>query len=270
MASAEQTAKELARLKEVGKWKMEAGDATDDFTTKYIPAKVAAGAQKAMEKAASASEQVVGTSQGTIESGDSAATDRASTAPSSAIIGKEPGVGDHASSAAAEAVNAVAGKADEATKQVVGKSTRIHESTASEASDSASSVASSLGPSASSIASKAPKKVYGGAMAQNVLGQKPILDDVISDDDDASYSEKMQDMVKQAGAHYADVTKAVSEALVGATTSQGAVESASSVADDQYSRALSAASSVLYGSETGAVESATSVAAGRYAQAVAA
>jgi hypothetical protein len=64
-----------------------------------------------------------------------------------------------------------------------------------------------------------------------------------------------------------DVTKAVSEALMKATT-QGTVESASSVADDKYSQALEAASIALYGSQTGVVESATSVAAEKYSEAV--
>ncbi len=245
-------------MKEVGKWKIEAGDATDDFTTKYIPAKVAAGAQKAMDQASLASEKIIGASQGTVESMLSKATDKAANAKSSvasAVVGTEPGVADQASSKVAEVVSLV-------SDAVPGSSTPLTESVM----NAASSVASS----ASSIASKAPKKVYGGAMAQKVVGQKPILDDVIIDDDDTTYSEKLQGMVNQAGAQYADITKAVSEALMRATTTQGNIESASSVADDQYSRALSAASSVLYGSETGAVESATSAAAGRYAQAVAA
>lgn len=295
MASAEATAKELARLKEVGKWKLEAGDATDDFSTRHIPGKAAAGAQKAMEKARSASETIVGTSQGNVESVVSGAQDKASKAASSVsstVIGTEPGVANQASSKAAEAVKSASDEVYEASAQMVGTSTGRHESIASEASDSATSIAStvsdaipgsstpytekassavsSFSSSASSVASEAPKRVYGGAMAQNVVGQKPILDDVISDDDDATYSEKLQDMVNHAGAQYADITNAVSEALIKATSTQGTVESASSVADDQYSKALSAASSVLYGSETGAVESATSVAAGRYAQAVAA
>ena len=107
-------------------------------------------------------------------------------------------------------------------------------------------------------------------MAQKVGEQKPIFDDVFSDgdDDDATYSEKMQSMVNQAGDRFADVTKAVSEALMKAGTTQGTVESVSSVADQQYSKALAAASSVLYGTETGAIESATGVAAGKYAHAV--
>ena len=105
-------------------------------------------------------------------------------------------------------------------------------------------------------------------MAQKVGEQKPILDDVFNDDDDATYSEKIQSMVNQAGDKFADVTKAVSEAIMQAKTTQGTVESASSVADEQYSKALAAASNILYGTETGAVESATSIAAGKYAQAV--
>ena len=37
MSIAEETAKELGRLKEVAKWKIAARDASDDFETKYVP-----------------------------------------------------------------------------------------------------------------------------------------------------------------------------------------------------------------------------------------
>ena len=314
MASAEKTAKELARLKEVGKWKMEAGDVSDDFSTKYIPPQAAAAAQKVVEKASSASEQ---------------ATEQASDAASSAssvVIGTEPGVAEKATSKVAEAasvaseqasvasekaseavvgtpqpkserlVSAVKEKAEQvasdASEAIIGTPPPLHESTASEASDSAasaasavseavsgsstpitesvSSAASSVSSSASSAASKASKKVYGGAMAQKVGERKPILDDVISDDDDSTYSETMQKMVDQAGDKYADITNAVSEALMKATSTQGTVESASSVADEQYSKALAAASSVLYGAQQGTAESVTSAASEKYAQAVSA
>jgi len=295
MASAEETAKELARLKEVGKWKLEAGDVSDDFSTRYIPAKAAAGAQKAMGMGSSVSEQVIGTSQGTVEAAVSDATEKAANAASSAssaIVGTEPDVGEQASSKATVAASLASEKAKEASKKVIGSSTPAYESMASEASgsassvasaifdavsgsstsvsESASSVASSASSSPSSIAGQASKKVYGGAMAQEVREQKPVLDDVISDDDDATYSEKVQDMVNQAGDKYADITRAVSDALLKATSTKGTVESASSIADEQYSKALAAASSVLYGTQTGAVEQATSEAAGKYAQAVAA
>ena len=322
MASAEETAKELARLKEVGKWKMEAGDVTDDFSTKYVPPQAAAAAQKVVDEASSASEQVMGASQGTLESLRSQATEQASHAvsiASSVVAGTEPGMMEKASSevvdgailASEKASEAVVGTlqpkaesvisaakemahqvASDASEAVGGTPQPIHESVASQASDSVasaasaisevvsgsstpiiesvSSAASSVGSSVSSLASKASKKVYGGAMAQIVGEQKPILDDDISDDDDSTYSETMQKIVDQAGNKYADVTNAVREALMKATSTQGTVESASSVADEQYSKALAAASSVLYGTKQGTAESVTSAASERYTQAVSA
>lgn len=272
MASAEQTAKELARLKEVGQWKIEAGDISDDFSTKYMPADTAARAQKVIDNAKSVSEHVIGTSQGTVESAISEATTKALDAASSAssvAVGTEPGVVEQATSSVADIASGVSGTASEA---IVGTPKPKTESIVSAAKDKADQIASEASETVNGTPapSQASKRVYGGAMAQNVGEQKPILDDVISDDDndDATYSEKMQDMVNQAGDKFADVTKAVSEALFKAGTTQGTAESVSSVADGQYSKALAAASSVLYGTETGAVESATSVAAGNYAKAV--
>ena len=289
MASAEKTAKELARLKEVGQWKIEAKDVSDDFSTKHMPAAAAAGAQKVMDNVSSASKYVVGTSQGSAESAVSVATEKASDAAlsvSSAAVGTEPGVIELASS---HVMGAASGASERVSEAVVGTTKPKAESVVSAAKDkadqissgarkivdgtpapaeSASSGASSVISSGSSVASQASKKVYGGAMAQKVGEQKPILDDVFNDDDDATYSEKIQSMVNQAGDKFADVTKAVSEAIMQAKTTQGTVESASSVADEQYSKALAAASNILYGTETGAVESATSIAAGKYAQAV--
>ena len=322
MASAEETAKELARLKGVGKWKMEAGDVSDDFSTKYVPPQVAAAAQKVVEKASSASEQVLGTSQGTLESVVSQVTEQASDAASSAssvVIGTEPGMAERATSKVAEAASVASEKACEAvvgtpqtkservvsaakekaeqvasdaSEAIIGTPPPLHEFIASEASDSAASAASavseavsgsftpitesvpsaasSVGSSASSAANKASKKVYGGAMAQKVSERKPILNDIISDNNDSTYSETIQKIVDQAGDKYADITNAVSEALMKATSTQGTVESASSVADEQYSKALAAASIVLYGTQQGTAESVTSAASEKYAQAVSA
>ena len=289
MASAEQTAKELARLKEVGQWKIEAGDISDDFSTKDMAAAAAARAQKVIDNANSVSEHVLGTSQGTVESAISEATEKAldaASSASSAAVGTEPGFVEQASSSVVDLASGVSETASEAimgtpepkAESIVSAVKDKANQIASEASEtiigtpapaeSASNRANSVVSSASSVASQASKKVYGGAMAQKVGEQKPILDDVFSDDDDATYSEKMQSMVNQAGDKFADVTQAVSEALLKARTTQGTAESVSSMADEQYSKALAAASSVLYGTETGAVESATSVAAGKYAKAV--
>ena len=304
MAVAEETAKELSRLKEVGKWKIQAIDTSDDYSTKYLPPKAANVGQKIMDIAGSASEQVAGISQGSIESMTSTAKEAASDAASSAsslVIGSEPGVVERlsskfsdASSSASDSVvgtpapgaeylssakNMAAEKVKDASKAAIGTSTPAYESVASQASLSASSAASVVSEGvagsstrgvsgAASVASKASSKVFAGAMAQNVGERKPILDDVV--DDDTTYSEKIQSMVDQAGDKYADITKAVSEALMKPASSQGSVESLSSVADAQYSSALAAASSVLYGTKQGTAESVTSVAAGKYAEAVAA
>lgn len=431
MGTAEDTAKELSRLKEVGRWKIQTGDASEDFSTKYVPARAAAAGQKVMEKINSASEGIVGTSQGSMESVASQASQAVADAAagiSSQVIGTQPGMveqaatrisaavggtsqsvhesvasvasekatqatskmveaasaasekasdvtsnaaemasgvtsrvsemasdaasqasemASEASSVASEKVDgfklkfvstsakvsaAVAGtqqpigdsiisvaisKASEAiigteqpmtesmvsaaskkldqaksvaSEQVIGTPAPIHESLASEVSrslhsaasaisevipgsstpltESISSAASSVSSSASSVASKASKKVFAGAMAQRVEVREPILDDVINDDE--TYSEKMQSMISQAGDKYADITRAVSDALLQPTSTQGSVESITSIASEQYSSALAAASSVLYGAEQGTGEGVMGVASGKYAEAVAA
>lgn len=307
MAVAEETAKELTRLKEVGKWKIQAMDSSDDFSTKYVPPQAANVGQKLKDKVRSASEQVVGTPQGSVDSASNA-----DSSSSSQVVGTEPGVAERLSSkfsdASSSASDSVAGtpapdtgylssardvaaeKVEQASQAVVGTSTPVYESAASQVSqiassaasvvsngvvgsssrltDSVSSAASSASSRVASPASKASSKIFAGAMAQKVGERKPILDDVI--DEDATYSEKIQSMVDQAGDKYADITKAVSEALLKPSSTQGSVESISSVANEQYSSAFAAASSVLYGTRQGTAESVTSVAAGKYAEAVAA
>ena len=258
MAIAEDSAKELRRLKEVGIWKLQSADGSDNFSTKYVPPKAAKQGQKVMEQASTVGEQAY----------DGAA--EAASSASSVIVGTEAGYLEQASSLLAEAsgqpdADSVfaaakdnAGQVSEqASEAFIVTNTPVHESVMSEASTSASSVAS-----------EASKKVYGGAMAQAVKEQKPILDDLV--DEDATYSEQMQGMVDQAGERYADVTRAVSEALFQATKTQGTAESVTSVASEQYSKALEAASSALYGTQQGSAESVTSVAAAKYSEAVAA
>lgn len=107
--------------------------------------------------------------------------------------------------------------------------------------------------------------IFPGAMAQEVKGSHPILDDIF-DDDGPTFSEQLQQVVNDAGDSYAEVTRAVSEAMYG--TQQGAVESVTSVASEQYSRALEAASSALYGTPQGTGESIISAASDAYERAV--
>ena len=336
MAIAEDAAKELVRLKEVGMWKVESGDATDDFRTRIMPAKAALAGQKVMDTISSASQSVLGTSQGTVELMASEATQRAADASDyvlEAILGSSTLIGDSiisavstkisetfygtpqprvesvvsaASTKISEAVygtpqpkvesvvSAASKKADQAfqkaSKVIIGTPAPVYESLASELSrsvrsassvisealpsssfsDSASSVISSASDSTSSVASHASQKVFGGAIAQEVEDRIPIFDGLINEDDEASYSEKMQSIISQAADKYSDVTQAVSDALFKATSTQGPGESITSLASEQYNSALAAASSVLYGTSQGTGEILSSVASSRYAQAVAA
>lgn len=243
MAIAEDSAKELRRLKEVGIWKLQSADGSDDFSTKYVPPKAAKQGQKVMEQVSTVGEQAYNraASSGYVEQ-------------ASSLLAEASGQPD-ADSVFAAAKDKAGQVSEQASEAFIGTNTPVYESVMSEASTSASSVAS-----------EASKKVYGGAMAQAVKEQKPILDDLV--DEDATYSEQMQGMVDQAGERYADVTRAVSEALFQATKTQGTAESVTSVASEQYSKALEAASSALYGTQQGSAESITSVAAAKYSEAV--
>ncbi|KEF52083.1 uncharacterized protein A1O9_11709 [Exophiala aquamarina CBS 119918] len=108
--------------------------------------------------------------------------------------------------------------------------------------------------------------VFAGAMAQEVKGSNAILDDVFDNDEGGTFSEQLQQVVNEAGDSYAEVTRAVSEALYG--TKQGTVQSMTSVASEQYASALSAASSVLYGAPRSPGESIVDGASHTYEQAV--
>ena len=121
---------------------------------------------------------------------------------------------------------------------------------------------------ASSVASKMSSKFFAGAMAQELNGQLPILDDIVDDGDDSTFSEKLQNVVSEAGDRYVDVTKAVSEAIYG--TAQGTAESVTSIASERYSSALAVASSVLYGGGQGTAQRLSGVANEKYSEAIAA
>jgi hypothetical protein len=111
--------------------------------------------------------------------------------------------------------------------------------------------------------------VWGGVAAQVLVeARDPVFDDVIEDDEDENYSVKLQSIVADAGDRAAELTRAVSEALLGATKTQGSVESATSIASEQYAKAIAAASKALYGTQQQPLESATSVASVKFADAV--
>jgi hypothetical protein len=292
MGIAEETAKELVRLEDVARWKLWAEDSTNDFNNKKVPVRVFKAAQAVVENveeaASKASEAVIGSetpATGSIASAVKESAASASSKLSEAVIGTEPNVAEKAATAVSEAVIGSSAATDSISSAAI--------SVASDASTAADSVVSAVKSkedqvkeaivgtpapplfqasasieSTASVASEAPKKVWGGAMAQHVEAKQIIYEDIIDDSDDTSYSEKIQSVVSEAGDRAVDVTRAISEALFGASSTQGSAESVTSLASEQYEKALSAASSVLYGTEQGAIESVSSVAADKYAQAV--
>ena len=368
MDTAEKAAKELARLKETGRWKISTGDSSGDWTAKVMPAAAAVAGQKVMDKVSEVSEAVAGTStpqrtvdsvismasasaaealasgsslassmsssvvgtpqgsvesvvaaaggsaksfadkasssiigtqqgsvesvtsiarasaisiidqasssiigtpQGSVESVASIATESASSLlvkASSLIVGKEPGFMEEASSSIHSAASVVSKSVSDGSNSMTSLSSSVSSSLSKKASDTSSSI----GSSASSVASIASKKVFGGAMAQFVEAKQIIYEDTIDDSDDDSYSEKIQSMASEAGDRFAEITKAVSDALLKPTSTQGASESLTSLAAEQYSSALAAASSALYGPKQGAGESLASVVSGQYSDAVSA
>lgn len=275
MLVAEEAAVELGRLKEVGKWKIHAGDLSDDFSTRYVPAAVAAAGSNIVDKISAAGEKIAGQSRDSLNSvlddvfndgneGDriSAAKDKINqivAGASEAIIGTP-----------VPAYESIASIASESLENAASAVSKIMLKSSTPLTESASSAMSSISSSASSAASVASKKIFAGAMAQKVEKQEPIFDDEIVDDSEEAYSEKFKSIVDEGGDRFADVTKAVSDALLRHKTEQGSVQSLSAVADEQYSRAIAAASSVLYGTQQGTAESITSLAGRKYAEAVAA
>lgn len=271
MSIASKNVNELVRLKDVAKWKLWADDATDDFTNNTVPPRARKAAQQVVDNLGDASSKV-----------------------SEAIVGSETPVSESIASSIKSAASDASSKISEASSKVsqsvIGSETPSAQSVLSQASsvvvDGASSVssgASEAASSASSIASEAkdaivekassatasPKKVWGGVAAQVLVeAREPVFDDVIEDDEDETYSVKLQSMVADAGDRASELSRAVSEALLGATKTQGSVESATSLASEQYAKAIAAASSALYGTQQQPLESATSVASVKFADAV--
>lgn len=384
MAVAEDAAKELGRLKDVAKWKVEAGDATNDFSTKVVPARAAKVKQQVVDKVEEASEAVLGSEQGTVESATSTFSEQAASVASevsssassasskaseavagsqspdlkaaasesaesvssilsaaepstptavnaiiseisesaaeaassgsSAVVGTESGVSDSATDAVSSASEAIigteSGVTDSATDSVSSASKSLSPKAASilaagkaekdaasesassaadkaeatyaaaadgtqeilgsvvdEASSSASSASSAASEQASKASETASSKVFLGANAQVLVeAREPILDDVL--DDDASYSERLQSILDGAADQASALTQAVADALKPSTTAEGVVESATSLASEQYESAIAAASSALFGPEKGTVEQGTEAARAQYESAV--
>jgi hypothetical protein len=153
-------------------------------------------------------------------------------------------------------------------ESITSKATDIFESVVSAASTKTEEISSAIvgTPAAASSIESEISKVFGGAMAANVQARQVVLENDFVDDD--TYGDKIQSMISAAGEKASDLTNAVSQALIKPTETHGSVESISSLASEQYAKAMSAASSALYGTTPGAVEGLSSAAADKYKQAV--
>jgi hypothetical protein len=271
MAIASNMVAELVRLKDVSKSKIWAGDDSDDFSDKVFMPRVRHAAQQVMDNVQGASSQVSEAIQGSstplaesIASSVNEAYSDVSSQASEAIQGSSTPLAESVVSSVKEAASKASSQASEAVQ-----GTPSSESLLSQASSKASEIVDDSASMASE-AYESPKKVFGGVNAQAAPEAKQVVFDqpLDDEDDEDTYSSKLQSIVADAGDQAAEISRAVSEALLGPSKTQGNVESASSIANEQYAKALAAASSVLYGTEQPVLESATSVASDKYAQAV--
>jgi len=262
---------ELVRLKDVSKWKIWAGDASDDFSDKKVPVRVHKAAQQVLDTvegaSAQVSEAVLGSSTPRSESLVSSVKDAYSAVSSHASEVVQSDATPLTENIVSSAKSAVSEGSSGAS--VVTQGTPPLDSLVSQASSKASDGVSE-GSSIASAAYESPEKVFGGVNAQAIPQVMPVvLEGLLDDGDDHSaYYDELQNVVADAGERAAELSRAISEALLGATKTQGSGASVSSLASEQYSRAFAAASSVLYGTKQPAVESATRVASDKFAQAV--
>lgn len=141
MSIAEGAAKELARLREAGRWKISNGDTSDDWSTKVMPV-----VEKLKEKVSEASEAIIPTSQSTLESVASVAsssavdgTSSASSVPTSQISEAQSSTSDHvesASSIVGEASSSTIGTQQETIRSVISAASASASSIVDQASSS--------------------------------------------------------------------------------------------------------------------------------------
>lgn len=233
MAIAEDAAKELARLKDVGKWKIQAREVSEDFETRTeAPPPLPKPEEETVEEAESEEPfQEIDEPEETptvVENVTETTTVKIELADATP---KAPG--DSESDEITDADELEQLGSEQAKDEAV-----ITEST-----------------------------VWGGVAAQIVTNQVPVFDD---DEDETSFADHIKSLASEAGERYAEATRAVGEALFAQPSAPSYGEQAASMASEQYSRALEAASSVLYGTTPSAGEQIATAASEKYEQAVSA
>jgi hypothetical protein len=262
MKLAETAATELMRLKDVAKWKVQAHDSSEDFSSKILPAKavkaahsIASAGSENVKQAMSSASSVVHPSSAPsgvdyLETLKENVDEAISTVKSAASAASKKMAHSHSSGE-----SMAASVSSTAFGHVSPTSLPLEKDTQEELSD--------LGQSMSTIQ---PAKVWGGAAAAFVDAKQVFLDDDESD----SWSEQISSLLAAAGDKASELTSAVSAALLKPTSTQGTVESVTSLASEQYAKALSAASSALFGTPQPMTDSVANAISDKYAQAVSA
>lgn len=241
MKVAENTAKELARLRDVGKWKIAAREASDDFETRVDPPPALPKPGKEAESSAGGEISESATEPLSESDGRHDSTESASATASTETDAGEPELG-----------------ADEEI------ATTDQDPPSGDESDN-----SILKESAQPASAKS-NSIWGVAAAEIPPAHLPMPNDMPDDDGEEHFTDHLQSVIGKAGDNYAEVTRAVSEALLGPSSTPAFGGNAASLASGQYTRALSAASTALYGTPLSPGETVSSVASKQYNHAVAA
>lgn len=263
MAVAEDAAKELGRLKGVALWKLRAKDDSDDFQNKVVPPVVAKVKEQIVDAASAASEAVMGSSQGTVESVTSAAASKASevsNSASEAVLGSSNSVVSSASSISKSIMDSsilsAASAASSMSEQYFDGRPSAAEGLASEVSDSVYSASSKV-PSGSASVIKATASSLSAAASDMLSRASQELKDMPSDASQAAKS--------QASAASESVVK-----LGSGSSSESPLSKASEVAESASSSVvsaspLSAASKVLEDASSSVASASPLSAASNYA-----
>lgn len=241
MKVAENTAKELARLRDVGKWKIAAREASGDFETRVDSPPALPKPRKEAEPSADGEDTESATEPSSESGGEHDSTKSASATASTETDAGETELG-----------------ADEEIP------TTYQDPPSNDESDN------SIPKESAQTASAKSNPIWGVAAAEIPPEHSPMPNNVPDGDGEEHFTDHLQSVIGKAGDNYAEVTRAVGEALLGPSSTPVFGENAASLASDQYTRALSAASTALCGTPLSPGETVSSVVAEQYNQAVAA
>lgn len=235
MAVAEDAAKELSRLKEVGKWKIQAREVSEDFETRN-----------------EAPPPLPKPEEETVEESDSVSAEEAGEPDETSLVVESVTETTTVKIELADATPEASSNIEDVSQDAEEPEQPGSEQTDDEKVDNAQ-INESI--------------VWGGVAAQVVTHQVPIFDE---DEDDTSFAEHIKSLASEAGERYAEATRAVGDAFFVQPSAPSYGDQAASMASEQYSRALEAASSVLYGTTPSAGEQIATAASEKYEQAVSA